>query len=446
MSRSIGASEPVRVAIADDSGLIFSDDYRSGWVDGFKAIGCSVEVFDISILRGTQVSSFSPYRSRRMPGTAKDVGRNIAQWRPDLVFCHHGRAASNQDFLSQLHKVGARTAVYLCDEPYEIGETARYSPRFGYVFTMDPETVEVHRLSREDRKHVFYLPPGVETHRFAYRDYSKRNVPAFFLGNGTLVPRADWLRPIDRLVEGAKICYLRPNVAKGKKEWIPFKDHASHYSSCIVGLNVHRSSWMNEMCWKRRVAGRNDQAMPWPKGLKKPVGPPRKWGTGFWNDGNLPASHVNPRFLEMASCGTLVVNDNHRSELARMFPMAPQAQDPDHFAELVLYYLKHSREAEAIGRACSTLISRRHSYAHRAAEVLIRVGLKGSARGELPSFLGEPEVWLSQQDFELRKTSLSSDPTGPCGRWSPAFGMSSISESGRKSEAISLDAPTPWLS
>ena len=48
--------------------------------------------------------------------------------------------------------------------------------------------------------------------------------------------------------------------------------------------------------------------------------------------------------------------------------MAPQAEDPEHFYELVRYYLDHLDEAEEIGRACSFLISSRHSYRHRAAE------------------------------------------------------------------------------
>src|SRR5690606_20416213 len=108
--------------------------------------------------------------------------------------------------------------------------------------------------------------------------------------------------------------------------------------------------------------------------------------------------HLNPRFFEMASCGTLVVSDDHRSELARMFPMAPRAESPEHFFELVSYYIDHPHEAEEIGRACSTLVSRRHSYAHRAAEVLIRAGFKGLLPDSQLSFLGEPEAWLSPQD------------------------------------------------
>lgn len=446
MARELGAGvgKKVRVAIADDSGLIYSDDYRLGWRRGFEAIGCEVRVFDISVLRKLGATTLGPYRSRAMPGTAKSIADEICKWKPHLVWCHHGRAASNEDFLQRLRKEGVRTAVYLCDEPYESGETARYSPRFQFVFTMDLCTVDAHRRSRKDRSNVFYLPPGVDTTHFTCQDYSRRSVPAFFLGNATLIPRLEWLKPIERLVDGADIRFFK-TVGKHDPRWVSVADHPKHYSNCIVGLNVHRDPSITTECYKKRILGRPKQ-MGVPEGLSLATKLPKREGTGFWNDGNLPASHVNPRFLEMAACGTLVVSDDHRSELARMFPMAPRAQDPDHFVELVLHYIAHPDEAEKIGRACSFLISKRHSYPHRAAEVLIRTGLQGSVAGGPLSFLGEPEGWLSPQDSELLMARSSSDPTGRSERWSPASGMSSISRSGSPSESSSIDVPTPWLS
>lgn len=434
----------MKIAIADDSGLIYSDDYRNGWKAGFEAIGCEVQVFDISVLRRIGSNGLSPYRSRSMPGTAKMIADQIARWKPNLVWCHHGRAASNEEFLLRLRKDGIRTGVYLCDEPYESGETARYSPRFQFVFTMDPCTIEAHRRSRKDRSNVFYLPPGVDTNLFARQPYTKRKTSAFFLGNATLIPRLDWLKPIERLVDGADIRFFK-TVGKNDPRWVKAEDHPSLYSDCVVGLNVHRDPRITTECFKKRVLGRS-KALSVPEGITLCKQMPAREGTGFWNDGNLPAAHVNPRFLEMAACGTCVVSDDHRTELARLFPMAPRASDPHHFVELVLYYLKHREEAEKIGAACSYLISRRHSYAHRAAEVLIRVGLMASEQGDQRSFLGAPEVWLTPQDCGLLLERLSSAATGPSERWSPAFGMSLISQSGNPSVSDSLDVQTPWLS
>src|SRR5690606_36278845 len=50
MARTIGRYPPLRIAIADDSALIYSDDYRAGWLHGFRALG-EVRVFDIAVLR-----------------------------------------------------------------------------------------------------------------------------------------------------------------------------------------------------------------------------------------------------------------------------------------------------------------------------------------------------------------------------------------------------------
>lgn len=433
----------MRIAIADDSSLIYSDDYRDGWRKGFERAGCEVQPFDIAPLRRISLGNRSPYSSTAMSGLGKDMARNIVKWKPDLVWCHHGRAAGNLEFLTELHRHRIATAVYLCDEPYELDETARWSPLFRFVFTMDPHTVEAHRLSREDRTNVFYLPPCADEQKFPLVDYSNRKTTAFFLGNATLVPRPSWLEPISRLVDGADIRFFG-TVHKRDPRWVPHEQHPSFYSSCTVGLNVHRDPGITMECYKKRVLGR-PRSMQVPKGIKLTTVAPSSDGTGFFNTANLPAAHINPRFFEMAACGTLVVSDDHRSEMRRMFPMAPVAVDPEHFLELVLYYLQNTEEAEAIGKSCSYLISRRHTYTHRAAEVLIRTGLWGALPDDQRSSLGEPQDWLTPAASLLLAVASSSDRTGRCERWSPAFGMSQTRTSGPVSEQLSLDVQTPWL-
>jgi hypothetical protein len=167
MTKTIEKRDHPRVVIADDAGLIYSDDWRRGWLAGFKAIGCKVTVFDISQLRRTVTSPYAagPF-SARGSMIASALAENIARAKPDLVWCHHGRAASNDFFLSKLRRQGIRTATYLCDEPYEVGETARYSPKFDYVFSMDWMTVETHKNARPlvRRSDVFYLPPCADDH------------------------------------------------------------------------------------------------------------------------------------------------------------------------------------------------------------------------------------------------------------------------------------------
>jgi hypothetical protein len=184
----------------------------------------------------------------------------------------------------------------------------------------------------------------------------------------------------------------------------------------------------------------------WP-GLQVMTTPPAEWGgTGFWNVYGLPAQHVNPRFFEMAACGTCVINDNVRGELARLFPMAPRAESPEHFLELVLYYLNHLDEAAEVGQECSYQISKRHTYKHRAAEILLRVGLKTSTKEELFGSLGEPREWLTTQDFNRQGESPSSEQTGLFGPYDRRTGRSSIKTSGQPSAPCSLRKVPPWSS
>jgi hypothetical protein len=450
-TREIGArNDPLRVAIADDSGLIFSDDYRAGWKRGFEGIGCTVKVFDVSGIRKAS-SIQSPYSTMHR-GFPKMIAQEIWKFRPDLVWCHHGRAASHEYFMQQLRDRGIPVAVYLCDEPYETGETARYSHVFSHVFTMDPCTIRVHQLSRTGRSNVYYLPPAVDTDLFPYNPYNggavERVVPSFFLGNAELTPRRRWLEPVERSIDGTVIAFWADRrgktVGKGSKRWIPLDQVPRRYSSCVVGLNIHRDPRIDKGCFERRVLLR-PKRLRIPDGIKLCPEKPEEFGTGFWNDANLPAAHINPRFFEMAACGTCVVSDAMRYELTRMFPMAPRAQTPEHFLELVHYYTRHPEEAEEIGSKCSSLISKRHTYKHRAAEVLIRLGLKESQEENLRICLGEPEDYLSPQDFGEQGIELSWGATGHSERWSPASGKSSTKESGSLKEGSSVDETPAWL-
>ena len=434
--------KPPHVVICDDSGLIFSDDYRAGWKEGFEDIGCRVTIVDVSPMRNyVKLGGRQTVLSMRSP-MPKMLGQTVANMNPDLVFIHHGRGAANEAFLKVLKDKMIRTAVYLCDEPYECGETSLYSPRFQFVFTMDPSTIRLHQMARNKRADVFYLPPASSARHFKLRPYWHRTGPnCFFLGNGSLTPRKPFLEAASLAVEKCDIRFMDATI-KHHDRWIPFDDHPEYFANCKIGLNIHRSPWADKNCWNKRILKR-PSSFKWVKGAPHPD--PTNWpkkliGTGFWNDYNLDAHHWNPRFLEMAICGTLVINDDSRTELAREFPYVPRAKDPTHFVELIRYYLEHEAEAEEIGRRCRTHILRQHTYPHRAAEVLVRTGLKGWLEAKPCSFLGAPEGWLTPQDTDLLTARSSLEQTGLCERWNPASGRSSIGQCGSPKGGISTDA------
>ncbi len=440
-------STPIKVLLAVPE-LIYSDDYLDGWKWGFKKAGCEVVEFDISYLAKLNAGSGlnSAYSVGRMGHFAKDIGQQALKHRPDFVWCHHGRAAANQIFMRTLARSGVPIVAYLCDEPYEVGETARYSPQFDWVFTMDPCTLDTHRRARVKKDRVFYLPPAVNPERFKLKTYPERQRPnqttAFFLGNASLVPRPTYFRPIEKVVAGTDIRFWETVGKIHPHKWVALDKHPELYAGCKMALNVHRDPRITKECWHKRVKNRMHNH-PIPSGLKL-CQSPTGFGTGFWNDPDLPAAHLNPRFFEMAACGTLVISDNHRPELKRLFPFSPQASDPDHFLELVLYYLEHEDEAERIGQACYYQTLKQHTYLHRAIEVLIRLGFSESLRAGPYSSWVERGDWLTPQGFDSLGNSLSSEQTGPCERWSPAYGKLLIEKSGIPSDTGSLDLTTAW--
>jgi spore maturation protein CgeB len=448
VTKVIQETKSPRIVIADDTGLIYSDDWRRGWLAAFRELGCYTMTVDIAQLR--RLISAGPFSVRGSTITAA-LADTIAGLKPDLVWCHHGRAAGNDAFLARLRRRGIRTAVYLCDEPYECGETSRYSPKFDYVFSMDYETVALHKACRPfgSRGNVFYLPPCADAQLFKRENYEARNLPAFFLGNPTLIPREQFLRKVEKEIPGADIRYWPRNgkpVAKGNAMWINAEDHPKWYSRAVVGLNIHRHPGITKECFKTRILNRPKQlALALPSGFTLPTKMPEQEGTGFWNDYNLPASHINPRAFEFFACGTLVVSDDTRLELARTFPFSPRAKDPEHFVELVRYYNENKIEAEEIGRVCSALVSRRHTYKHRVFEVLTRLGLHNRVRDDLASSLGEPADYLTPQDFEQLKEMSSSEQIGPSERWSPASGLLLMRMYGDPKKANSLSLPPPVL-
>jgi hypothetical protein len=431
--------------IADDTKLGYSDNYRAGWPEGFRRMGCDVQVVDIGFMRnyhriGGRRAGPMSMRSVLSP---KQCGREIAKREPDLVWFHHGRNGASPELLNAIRESGALTACYLCDEPYETGETAIYARHYDHAFTMDACTLEVHRRSRRERKNVWYLPPGTDTEFFRPgATFGERTIPALFLGNGKLTPREKYLRPVARLVKQAVINYFG-TVGKGNKQkWIPLEQHPSLFGDTQIGLNIHRDPRISKECFDTRVRNR-------PKDMQHPAGldlcqSPTGWGTGFWNDGDLPASHWSPRFMDMSACGCLVINDGARSEIEREFDFVPQADDPQHFVELVLHYIANPDKAEEIGRACAERISKRHDYRHRAAEVLIRLGLKDRIRDDLLSSLGAPREWLTPQELDVLSDKSPLGRTGRSDTWIPRYGSALTNQSSSRNATTLRDRDPGW--
>ncbi len=91
----------MHVVLADDSALLYSDNWRQGWAVGFRGLGCRVTSVDISSLRA--FGNGGPY-STRGNTRGKVLAQQVLALRPDLVWCYHGRAASNRSFLETIKR------------------------------------------------------------------------------------------------------------------------------------------------------------------------------------------------------------------------------------------------------------------------------------------------------------------------------------------------------
>ncbi len=424
------SGRPPRIALAQQSNLVYSDDYLDGWAWGFRQIGCEVKEMDISPLQQIPLQRDSIYSARGWGDLARGMSRQMLEWKPDLVWVHHGRYGVH--LCQWFAQAGIPTAAYLCDEPYECGETLFYAPNYTHVFSMDLETIPAHLAMRGEKRNVHYLLPAVNADRFNPNLYPpETGHDGVFIGNASLVPRPRFFRPLDDACrERAKLGILYwKTVNKQSPDWLGLDRYPSILGAAKIGLNVHRSPRITEDCYRKRcISGRHRTLLP--PGYKYCENPPPEWGTGFWNDLDLPASHVNPRFFETAALGVFQLSDNDRSELARLFPMAVTCKGPEEFIERFFYFLDHAEERREIAKACCDLTLSRHTYKHRCAEILLRVGLWDAIPESLSSSLGPPEDWMHTQSFPSSPAAPSLEPTGPSSSSSPPITRSSTHPSG----------------
>jgi spore maturation protein CgeB len=85
------------------------------------------------------------------------------------LFIHGGYVSER--FVNILRKYNVNTAVWLLDDPHEIDFSKRYSYFYDYVFTVEKESVEIHKRKVKD---VFYLPLGYDEDIFSPKDVDEK--------------------------------------------------------------------------------------------------------------------------------------------------------------------------------------------------------------------------------------------------------------------------------
>ncbi len=213
----------------------------------------------------------------------------VAAFQPDLLLVIDGRRF--------IHKWGQhfdryRTAVWLVNEPYEVDDTARWSPRFGTVFLNDPASLNRHANAHE-------LPVCFDPQ--VHRDSGRERIHlAGFIGAPSPT-RERFLEPLaaqgllDYLIGGPWITPALQRLCRAHS--LPSRQTAELYQRTRIVINVFRDRH-------------------------------------HFNALHVPARSMNPRIYEALACGALVVSE-WRPEVAEVFPDLPTFEDPASLARIL---------------------------------------------------------------------------------------------------------------
>lgn len=252
----------------------------------------------------------------------------VKAFAPELLFVVHGRRFA-QRFAGAPFAFDCETAVWLLDEPYEVDDTASFSPRFGRVFVSDPATLHRHQ-------NASYLPVCFDPRVHKPGPHPRIRRVGFVGGaNG---PRNRYLSALaragvlDYVVGGHwddpdvnAVCLgnnVRPAITAGL------------YGVTQIVLNVFRE-------------------------------------THHFNREGIAATSLNPRVYEALACGSLVVSE-WRPEIDTLVPELPTFKTEAECVALINYLLAAPEKAEAIRAACAARLAG-HTYAARLQTVMATV-------------------------------------------------------------------------
>ena len=269
-----------------------------------------------------------------------NLAEKVKKFSPELLFVVHGRkfarrwGATFQNY---------QTAVWLLDEPYEVDDTAKFSPNFSTVFVNDPGTLDRHR-------NAHYLPVCYDPRRHFYHPGVKRKYQAGFIG-GYNQQREDFLEELGRrgllsyVIGGPwRKPAVRSLCLSGN---IPATETAALYQETRLVLNIFRI-------------------------------------THHYNRQRIAATSLNPRVYEAVQCGALVVSEK-RPELEEICPDMPVFETTNELVNIVEGLLADPASFERIRRACIRQLAEQ-TYARRLS-VALKIALNQRQEGGASSFM-----------------------------------------------------------
>ena len=261
-----------------------------------------------------------------------DLDFRIRTFRPDLIFVVHGRRFSQR--FPNVASFGAKTAVWLLDEPYEVDDTAQFSSRYDRVFVCDAATL--HRHPRASYLPVCYDP---DLHR----------------------PTTDAKKHLVGFVGGANARREQVLAALAKAKLLSY----------VVGGYWSDQS-VNAVCITDNVRPVATASLYAQTRLVVNVFREQH----HYNRAGIEATAMNPRIYEALACGALVVSE-WRKEINHRVPMLPTFRSAAECVDVINALIAEPVSAEFVRARCADIL-KRDTYADRLATV-VRLATEGVA-------------------------------------------------------------------
>jgi len=386
------------------SGFAFSTkDVGEGFSEAFRRLGHTVWDYETNRVldffqKAIQVNSiFDPELNMSKNDFFELIAQGIlnycVRYAIDFVFVIHG-ANIHTGIITNVKKLGIKTAVYLTDEPQQVNVSKEFTPYYDYVFTNEKNTVKVHG---EDK--TMYLPTAVDPNVFYPRRVPRNYLSDVLIGGSLFAERMDAL---DKLEKELK-----------------------RYRLKIVGNSRRnfKSDYLNSI-WRRGSVSIEEMAK-FDAGTKIALDIPRNEMVseyGRTNPGILSTT-VSPRVFEVPAAGALLLTWKKREAVKELFPddIVALYDEIDEIPKIIEHYMKNRKEREQLIARARSHVLKNHTYENRAKDVLKFTGADEN-RVMVPVTLGNAReavndltmntwknVWA--ENFKRNKPELSKSKT-----------------------------------
>jgi spore maturation protein CgeB len=260
-------------------------------------------------------------------------------------------------FIKKLKKIGVTTVLYNTDDPYDYEETKTIVDEYDFVFSND-------KIGEQLYKRCKWISPAVDDETYIDLERNNRYYDMSFIGT-FFKERAELFESIMDYMKELKVFFAghwvedMPNFKFGE-----FGLPSEHPIKSMIGDKVN----MPTVPHKVNLIYNNSKIVPCPHRDKE-------WMFNTKYD----VYNLSPRVFEVAATNTFqLISGNRRKVMEELFPKnSIKIYDTvNEFQDLLKYYLEHEDERLKLTELAKTEVLAKHTYKHRAEEIINHISLK----------------------------------------------------------------------